>query len=242
MSARVSTAWRYLALFGVCLGALLSLGSCQPEPAGQIQAWQSLNATESALRVAKLGSAKDALLAADAALQAADEPTRFVHKQRRSALQAQLIFLRGNLAFAQSEQKLAQAEAAFGKPADWTEAVRLNKLAELQWKAARGRAIDWPAARRNIERALARRAEIMRRAEAAGVDADPNAGQDNTLTEQAPPQDPQGETPSAPPLPPPPSPERIDALLDRMQNQEDKKRSERRAQPGLDSPAVERDW
>jgi len=231
-----------LGLPGLLLSLLLGLGACQPEPAGQLEAWQSLNAAKLALHEAKLGSAKDAVLAADAALKAANEPTQFAGKQRRTALQAQLTFLRGNLAFAQSEQKLVQAEAAFGKPADWTEAVRLNKLAELQWKAARGGAQDWPAARRNIERAHARRAEIMRRAEAAGVDADPNAGQENTLTEQAPPQGPKDDAPSAPPMPPPPSPERIDAMLERMQNQEDKKRSERRAQPGLDSPAVERDW
>lgn len=242
MSGRASITRRFLAPLAVLLGVMFGLSACQPEPAGQWEAWQSLNAAKLALNEAKLGSAKDALLAADAALQAAEQPTRFTGMQRRRALQAQVTFLRGNLAFAQSEQKLAQAEAAFGKPADWTEAVRLNRLAELQWKAARGAAHDWPAARRNIERALARRAEIMRRAEAAGVDADPNAGQENTLTEQAPPQGPKDDAPSAPPMPPPPSPERIDALLERMQNQEEKKRSERRAQPGLDSPAVERDW
>jgi hypothetical protein len=225
----------------VALSLLLCMLSCQPEPEAQVETWQSLHEARLALRVGKVGSANQALLAADTVLQAAEEPTRFGDKRRRNALQAQLIFLRGNLALAQSEQKLAQAEATFGKPADWTEAVRLNKLAELQWRAARGAARDWPAARRNIERALARRAEIMRRAEAAGVDADPNAGQNNILSEQAPPQDPKEGAPSAPPMPPP-SPERIDALLERMQNQEDKKRSERRAQPGLDSPTVERDW
>lgn len=238
MSRRATTAQSLL----VMLGMLLGLSSCQPEPVGQVEAWHALQSVELSLHEGKLGTAKEALLAADAALQTAEAPSRFTGKQRLSALQAQLVFLRGNLAYAQSEQKLAQAEAAFGKPADWTEAVRLNKLAEVQWKAARGGAVDWPAARRNIERAQARRAEIMRRAEAAGVDADPNAGQDNTLTEQAPPQGPKDDAPNAPPMPPPPTPERIDALLERMQNQEDKKRSERRAQPGLDSPAVERDW
>jgi len=232
MSARLITA----------LVLLLGLLSCQPEPDGQVEGWQALQQARLALEEGKTGSANEALLAADAALQTAEMPTRFTGKQRRTQLQAQLTFLRGNLALTQSEQKLAQAEAAFGKPADWTEAVRLNKLAEVQWIAARGAAQDWPAARRNIERAQARRAEIMRRAEAAGVDADPNAGQDNTLTERAPPKDPKDDAPSAPPLPPPPTPERIDALLERMQNQEDKKRSVRRAQPGLDSPAVERDW
>ncbi len=224
------------------LALLLGCASCQPEPAAQVESWQALQRARLALADGKAGSANEALLAADAALQAAEFPTRFADKHRRFQLQAQLVFLRGNLALAQSEQKLAQAEAAFAKPADWTEAVRLNKLAEVQWKAARGAARDWPAARRTIERAQARRAEIMRRAEAAGVDADPNAGQDNTLTEQAPAQDPKDDAPSAPPMPPPPTPERIDALLERMQNQEDKKRSERRAQPGLDSPTVERDW
>jgi hypothetical protein len=229
---------RLIAVLGLSFGLI----SCQPEPVGQVECWQSLQQARLALEEGKIGSANDALQAANKALEASELPTQFAGKQRRTALQAQLVFLRGNLALAQSEQKLAQAEAAFGKPADWIEAVRLNKLAELQWKAARGASRDWPAARRNIERAQARREEVMRRAAAAGVDADPHAGQDNSLTEQAPPKDPSDEAPSAPPLPPPPSPERIDALLERMQNQEDKKRSERRAQPGLDSPAVERDW
>lgn len=228
--------------FFPCVVLLFALFSCGQEPAGQAEAWQAMQRARLALAEAKLGSANEELAAVDRALQNSAVPRSFRARQRAIQLQRNLIFLRGNLALAQSEQKLGQAQAAFGKPQDWVDAVRLTRVAEAAWKAARGRARDWPAARRNVERAQNFRAEILQLAEAAGVDAEANSSQDNSLIEQAPPKQPDEGAPSAPPMPPPPSPERIDALLERMQNQEDKKRSERRAQPGLDSPAVERDW
>ena len=84
-----------------------------------------------------------------------------------------------------------------------------------------------------------RLAEVLELAEQAGIEMG-DAAQDEAQQEsQEPPPTAQQEAPA---IPPPPTPERIDALLERVQQQEDRKQSERAALPGLDIPEVERDW
>lgn len=175
----------------------------------------------------------------DGRLATAEAELRALLGHADSAVRDHQLFLAGQLSFAQAESRLERAQAAFGKAEDWQEAVRTLRRAELQWRAAsRADALHQPACR-NVERAQRRLAEVLELAEQAGIELG-DAAQDSAQQEAPEPQ--QTEQQEAPAIPPPPTPERIDALLERMQRQEERKQSERAAQPGLDIPEVERDW
>ena len=210
---------RFLLLLTVLLPA------CDAESLRREQARAQIERVETALGEAKLATAEQELRAV---LGADDRLVR-----------AYQGFLAAQLSWQQAEAKLAQAQAAFGKAEDWQEAVRGMRRAEMQWRTASRERILHEIACRNVERAQRRLAEVLELAEQAGIEMG-DAAQDEAQQEnQDPPPTAQQEAPA---IPPPPTPERIDALLERVQQQEDRKQSERAALPGLDIPEVERDW
>lgn len=172
-------------------------------------------------------------------LATAEQELRALLGQEDRMLGAYQVFLAAQLSWQQAEAKLAQAQAAFGKAEDWQDAVRGMRRAEMQWRAASRTRKLHSVACRNVERAQRRLAEVLELAEQAGIELG-DAAQDTAQQEA--PDPPQSEQQQAPAIPPPPTPERIDALLERIQQQEERKQSERAALPGLDLPEVERDW
>lgn len=212
---------------GLGLAVLLaSLAACG-RPSVNADVHASFARVELALEEGKLSHAWEELQA----LASEAEP----------ALQRQRLFWEGNLAFARAEARLARAQAALGKAEDWQEALRQARAAQRLWRDARGARRDWPAARRNAERVERWIWQVLELAEQAGVDPG-DAAQPSQATDQVPPPESTEPPPDAPAVPPPPTPERLDALLERLEEQQDRARSERRALPGLDAPEVERDW
>ena len=201
------------------------LAACDAESLRREQARTQIERVEAALREGRLATAEQE---ARALLGTEDRLAR-----------AYQVFLAAQLTWRQAEAKLEQAQAAFGKAEDWQEAVRGMRRAEMQWRAASRERVLHPVACRNVERAQRRLEEALELAEQAGVELG-DAAQDEAQQES---QDtPPSEQQEAPAIPPPPTPERIDALLERVQQQEDRKQSERAALSGLDIPEVERDW
>jgi hypothetical protein len=155
-------------------------------------------------------------------------------------------FVRGNVAFARSEA----AEAAAARPgADPTTMEAARSFAEdalAAWRSAASSRADWPAARRNVERALLRLARLREKKSAGGKE-----GPKPPTPKDAPPDLP-------PPLPPPPKdppadlpaaydpvdlpPERVAALLEVLRKKEAERRDVRKATRRETSRGVERDW
>lgn len=201
------------------------LAACDAESLRREQSRAQIEYVEVALREGKLATAEQALRAL---LGAEDRLVR-----------AYQVFLAAQLSWQQAEARFAQAQAAFGNAEDWQEAVRGMRRAEAQWRTASRERVLHEVACRNAERAQCRLEEALELAEQAGIELDAVA-QDEAQQESE--DSPPSEQQEAPAIPPPPTRERIDALLERVRQQEDRKQLERAALPGLDIPEVERDW
>jgi len=77
------------------------------------------------------------------------------------------VFLRGSVAFAECLRAERQAESAAAEPFAFDVAIALAEKAETRWREAAMARDDWPAARRNVERAQAKAAELRRKREEA---------------------------------------------------------------------------
>ena len=73
------------------------------------------------------------------------------------------LFLRGNVAFADCLVAEKQAATAAAEPFAFDVAIALADKAARLWADAAMSREDWPAARRNVERALLKAAELRRR-------------------------------------------------------------------------------
>jgi len=73
---------------------------------------------------------------------------------------AMAAFLRGNTAFAQCERAEQQANTLEAEPFAFDIAIRYGEAARDHWQAAAMIRDDWPAARRNVERALLKLATL----------------------------------------------------------------------------------
>jgi hypothetical protein len=67
---------------------------------------------------------------------------------------ARALFLRGNVAFARCELAEKQAATLEAEPFAFDIAIRFGESARNHWRDAAMTREDWPAARRNVERAL----------------------------------------------------------------------------------------
>ena len=159
------------------------------------------------------------------------------------------LFLKGNAAFARCELAAAQAETPGAPPFAYDAAISLARTARTAWQRAAMSRPDWPAARRNVERALLKEEALakLKKARARGetkkmpakarphlVPMDkPGAEKERKKVEEAP--SPQKEAARF-------SPVQVKRLLDFLNRKEkekiDLRRSRRRARQG----GVERDW
>ena len=208
----------------------------------------------------------DAALAVEArALEAIragrlDDAEALVREMARAgdeAFEPRVAFARGRLAWARSEAAEAAAAGPGADPTMLEFAIVRAEDAVAAWRRAAASREDWPAARRNVERALLR-VERLRKAK----------GERDKKPDAKPPPDPKPPPrpdlwppppPPPPPLPPKPpdarqptpspddalpdlTPEALARLLERIAAQEQAKRAKRAAVRVERSAGVEKDW
>jgi hypothetical protein len=141
-------------------------------------------------------------------------------------------FVRGNVAFARS---LAfEAAAREGDREAFKAALRHAEDALAYWQAAAASRADWPAARRNVERALLRLRGLRER-RGGGKD---DAKRPPVEPEAAPPKPEPARKLEASELPP----GQVLQVLERLRRREVEKLEVRRARRRARSADVERDW
>jgi len=152
-------------------------------------------------------------------------------------------FLRGNIAFARCALAARQAALPEAEPFAYDVAINYCKSARDFWQRAAMSRPDWPAARRNVERALLALDELRRRKDEADQERrrerDPKPRPD---PKPKPPPD--GKTDEDPTLTPQLnelSPAEVLRLLETLARKEEEKRALRRARRKR-SFGVERDW
>lgn len=184
-----------------------------------------------------------------AALRAGDLTAAEADAKRAAArgdpeIEALSDFLRGNTAFARCRMAERQASTAAAEPFAFDVAITYARKARRLWQAAAMSRLDWPAARRNVERALLKEEELKRKKAARdeqqrrktdrpprpqprppptpGPDAEPDPAVDPQLKELA--------------------PEEVLRLLDKLAQKEKEKRALRRSERKARTAGVERDW
>lgn len=151
-------------------------------------------------------------------------------------------FLLGNAAFVRCERAEAEAAMAEADPTALTRAIIHARSSIDFWQLAATRADDWPAARRNTERALLKLSELLEKK----AEADENRTTQTQPEPQQPPEpdEPTEEVEEDPTLQAEPealSAEQLQSLLDKLAQMEREKRTLREAWQRLRTE-VERDW
>ena len=153
--------------------------------------------------------------------------------------------LLGNVAFERARVAAADAHVEGAPAYTFDRAIALCDSARQSWQRAAMSRADWPAARRNVERAVARLAELEReRAKAQQQEQPGGAGAG----------EPQPQPTAVPkPAPAPTQPatvaaehelpqEEVERLFEKLDEQERNKRLLRAARRQSAAPSVERDW
>jgi hypothetical protein len=181
-----------------------------------------------------------------AALRAGDLPRADAAVRRLAAAgdgaaAAHAAFLRGNVAFAHSEAAEAEAARPGGERTAAEAARVLAEDALAAWRAAAVSRADWPAARRNVERALLRIARLRERSpDRTGKPPPPN---DRPPPPPPPAPDPEAAPREAAPLVTTDLPEgSVLGLLETLRQKDRERRSARRAEREARARAGERDW
>ncbi len=151
-------------------------------------------------------------------------------------------FLRGNVAFARSAAAAKQAGSVESEPFAFDAALALGESARNAWQAAAMSRPDWPAARRNAERAV-RWLEQLQAQKAAADDQKSKAKKEPDAPKpKLPPPDenkkPEPEKPPTDEL----SRDEVRRLLDKLAAKEREKVRLRRSQQQAASIEVQRDW
>jgi len=172
-------------------------------------------------------------------------------------------FLLGNVAFAKCEIYEQQAAAAEAEPCAIQIAIQAGEKARDRWQAA-AMSRDWPAARRNVERAVLKLAVLAEKKAAAeglnrrtrpetdinllpGGPGSDTAGGDPTdeRDESAPPGgdgEDTGETPETAAATAQLAPDAVLALLETLAAKEQEKRTIRESRQRSRKDGVEKDW
>jgi hypothetical protein len=155
-------------------------------------------------------------------------------------------FVRGSVAYALSEAAEAEAARPDADPAAADAAMRHAEDAVASWRAAAASRDDWPAARRNLERALRRLATLREKQPKKGAGSRPRE-------EPLPPLPAPADAPEEAPPPVPARPEdttttttdlpadQVMKVLDRLVEKEREKAQARRAAAPPRKPG-EKDW
>ena len=151
-------------------------------------------------------------------------------------------FLLGNIEFLRCARAEAAARVQNADPTTLTQAILHAGNAVGAWQMAASSRVDWPEARRNVERAL-RKLEALEQMKAEAEANQPPKRE--TAPEPPQDEDPMEEveaepTPQA--APPELSPEQLDRLLDKLAQVEAEKRALREARQRIRSANVEKDW
>ncbi len=154
-------------------------------------------------------------------------------------------FLRGNVAFLRCEQAAMQASGPEAEPFAFDVAIALADTARRSWQLAAASRPDWPAARRNVERALVQLAELEKKKEEAQRKAELNAKKEpDPAPESAPEGRPQPQATERPSLEPQSaelSPEELARLFEKLEAKE-KEKLELRKRKQEERAEVEKDW
>ena len=192
------------------------------------------------------GPADDAYATALAALRDGDPSRAESAAQGLGGHPGLRDFLLGNAAFVRCTTAEKQAASQAAEPFAWDVAIQYGVSARDLWQRAAMTRPDWPAARRNVERALLRIEELRRRkAEAEDkrrrkTDPQPKP---KPKPKPAPRPDPKpepdrGQQPQLKEL----APEEVMALIGRLAEKEREKRALRRSQREKRMAGTERDW
>jgi hypothetical protein len=156
------------------------------------------------------------------------------------------VFLRGNVAYARCVLAERQAATAAAEPFALDVAIKYAQEARRLWQLAAMSRSDWPAARRNVERALRKLEELERK----------KAAEDERRKKQSEPQPVPVPQPNAPEAQPEESdldaevtpqlkelqPDQVLRLIELLERKEREKLALRRAQRATRTAEVERDW
>ncbi|MHC4973714.1 MAG: hypothetical protein ACYTG3_15420 [Planctomycetota bacterium] len=159
-------------------------------------------------------------------------------------IEALCDFVRGNAAFARCRMAERQASTAAAEPFAFDVAITYARKARRLWQLAAMSRPDWPAARRNVERALLKEDELKRKK----ADREEQQRRRKTDPKPKPRPKPPPESPDAEPDPAVDpqlrelAPEEVLRLLDKLAQKEKEKRALRRSRRKARMADVERDW
>ncbi len=152
-------------------------------------------------------------------------------------------FLLGNAAFIACERAEAEANLRDADPTSLGRAISHAQTARDFWQLAALSRPDWPAARRNVERALLKLEKLEQQKAEAEANQAPK-----TESEPKPPPEPDEPTeeieqdPTLQEAPPELSPEEMNRLLDKLAQMEREKRLLRETWQRMRTANVEKDW
>lgn len=158
---------------------------------------------------------------------------------------ATATFLRGNIAFHHAAQAERQADTAAAEPFAFDIAIRYAESARDHWIRAAMTRDHWPAATRNVERALALIADLNRKKnEAIQKQRKESQASPNPVPSPAP-EAPSDKTTKEAPIKTTTTTLSADAvrnLLQQLSTKDREKREMRQKEQKAASSAVERDW
>jgi hypothetical protein len=156
---------------------------------------------------------------------------------------ARATFLRGNVAFAQCELAEKQANTLEAEPFAFDISIRYAQAARDHWREAAMTRDDWPAARRNVERALLKLYTLERKKREAERRRERKTEKEPKPepVPEPPPEDVTEKTEKDPAVAALGS-EQVLALFQRLAEKEKEKRELRRAERAKTMASVEKDW
>lgn len=211
------------------IGFALAAAACGPE-----RAPAAVAAYDRSLATLAAGDLRAAASAAEEAKAAGDPEVATL-----------AAFLEGNVLYARAENAGRQADTPMAEPFAFDVAISLAKKARDRWAAAAMTREDWPAARRNVERALLLVAELEAK-KAARQNRPPPVPEPKISPKILPPPPGEGEKTeeeiAAEAAKTELSPEEVRLLYERLAAKEREKAEIRRQRQREKSADVERDW
>ncbi|MDJ0974967.1 MAG: hypothetical protein QNJ98_10945 [Planctomycetota bacterium] len=175
----------------------------------------------------------------------AEEAAQRALEQADAEIAALCHFVRGNTAYARSLVAEEEAKKPGADPRAYQWAIAETEDALAAWRMAASARADWPAARRNVERALLRLEQLRERKKTGGKPkpkpGDGKKPPDDPPKPKPPPKDKRQEPDTAVAKGELPANEVL-GLLELLREKESQKRASRRAARRARAAEVERDW